>query len=719
MIQPIRLLLLACLLLLLIPFTATAQKRRNAEIITIAAPPKNEPAVAVINGEQIPLKFYNALLQDRISYEGEGSLTQSSEDALFMQLVDGELLRQEAERRKITVTRDEALKQLLNDPPQYLKDVFTDERGDFKREIFRQVVQKPELIASIAAPGAPADSVIARWKGDIDKVIRFIQTSELRRRVADALYREKPLSANEIRNRYFAERTHVDGSFIRVLHSTIPDSLIPINAVEARVWYEQHLEDYRVPPSRTVGSLILPITPLPKDSAAVRKRINDAQRTIESTPLAERPAVVSEILRGLLPNRIMPDQPLLMTQIPEDLRDTVRHARPGTLIGPIYQQGEAILFYVDAVVPVRDTVLRARHILLRVQSNDAEGDSTNHTLIMALKENIPNDSVFIEAAKVYSQDGTNTKGGDLGYFERGKMLREFDSAAFAAPVGQVVGPLRTTYGYHLIRLTDRLTEGYVLRELRFPITPSEEARQIVERDLQRYVTALRTNQPVADIVAELHGLYHDIVTDTSVVRRLEPYGDALAANRFAFNATVGDVGVVQLPYDRLMAIKLLKVWPDGVLPFDLIPNWPIAHARRARQLEILAPRLKRAADSITPSMLLGPLRDLAPMAEVFILNNQLVSTPPDEPTTILDSLVAITQAGKISGPVRGTHGYYFLRVLSRAAPTDADYKRDTKSFTENYKGRYQNELVEKKLKELRSYATVDDMRSERVEMRQQ
>jgi hypothetical protein len=206
MIQPVRLLLLSCLLVLFVPFTATAQKRRGA-----APAPKNEPAVAIINGEQIPLKFYNALLQDRINYEGEGSLTQSSEDALFMQLVDAELLRQEAQRRKITVTRDEAMKQLLNDPPQYLKEVFTDENGDFKREIFRQVVQKPELIASIAAPGAPADSVIARWKADIDKVVRFIQNSQLRRHSQPLLRR-----ADECR-RVLYPRASFD-------HSRQPDS---------------------------------------------------------------------------------------------------------------------------------------------------------------------------------------------------------------------------------------------------------------------------------------------------------------------------------------------------------------------------------------------------------------------------------------------------------------------------------------------------------------
>ncbi len=55
----------------------------------------------------------------------------------------------------------------------------------------------------------------------------------------------------------------------------------------------------------------------------------------------------------------------------------------------------------------------------------------------------------------YSQDATNNKkGGDLGYFARGRMVAAFDSAAFAGKVGDIVGPVKTRYGYHVIKIDD-------------------------------------------------------------------------------------------------------------------------------------------------------------------------------------------------------------------------------------------------------------------------
>jgi parvulin-like peptidyl-prolyl isomerase len=62
------------------------------------------------------------------------------------------------------------------------------------------------------------------------------------------------------------------------------------------------------------------------------------------------------------------------------------------------------------------------------------------------------------AAK-YSEDQTTaSKGGSLGYFYRGRMVAEFDSVAFSTPPGQIVGPVSTKYGYHVIRVEDRIPE---------------------------------------------------------------------------------------------------------------------------------------------------------------------------------------------------------------------------------------------------------------------
>ena len=60
----------------------------------------------------------------------------------------------------------------------------------------------------------------------------------------------------------------------------------------------------------------------------------------------------------------------------------------------------------------------------------------------------------------YSQDVTNNqKGGDLGYFPKGQMVPPFDSAAFNAEIGDIVGPVETRFGFHIIKIEDKKPES--------------------------------------------------------------------------------------------------------------------------------------------------------------------------------------------------------------------------------------------------------------------
>lgn len=58
---------------------------------------------------------------------------------------------------------------------------------------------------------------------------------------------------------------------------------------------------------------------------------------------------------------------------------------------------------------------------------------------------------FAKLAEQYSIDGTRKRGGDLGFFGHGEMVREFEQAAFALEVGQVSPVIRTQFGYHIIK----------------------------------------------------------------------------------------------------------------------------------------------------------------------------------------------------------------------------------------------------------------------------
>lgn len=66
-----------------------------------------------------------------------------------------------------------------------------------------------------------------------------------------------------------------------------------------------------------------------------------------------------------------------------------------------------------------------------------------------------NGSDFAELAKEYSLDGSASRGGNLGFFPRGRMVKPFEEAAFALQVGEISEPVKTDFGYHIIKVTDR------------------------------------------------------------------------------------------------------------------------------------------------------------------------------------------------------------------------------------------------------------------------
>ena len=88
--------------------------------------------------------------------------------------------------------------------------------------------------------------------------------------------------------------------------------------------------------------------------------------------------------------------------------------------------------------------IRASHILVE-----------KHSQALKVLEELKKGVDFKDLARKYSQCPSKKRGGDLGFFGRLQMVKEFEQAAFALKVGEVSQPVKTQFGYHIIKRTGK------------------------------------------------------------------------------------------------------------------------------------------------------------------------------------------------------------------------------------------------------------------------
>ncbi|HET6465186.1 MAG TPA: peptidylprolyl isomerase [Nitrospiria bacterium] len=134
--------------------------------------------------------------------------------------------------------------------------------------------------------------------------------------------------------------------------------------------------------------------------------------------------------------------------------------------------------------------VRASHIL--VEKEEAAKD---------LKQQLNAGADFAELARKFSKDGrSGPAGGDLGYFTKARMIPEIANAAFILPVNAVSEPVKSSYGYHLIKVTDA-REAKRFEELPTPVL--EDVKRAV---LQEEIQALRNANAVTVNTGKLNQL---------------------------------------------------------------------------------------------------------------------------------------------------------------------------------------------------------------------
>lgn len=214
-------------------------------------------------------------------------------------------------------------------------------------------------------------------------------------------------------------------------------------------------------------------------------------------------------------------------------------------------------------VPSRANV----HVVVLDKTPTAADTTAAAELAEAIVQELADGGDFADiAARESSDQATANVGGELGVFPKNYMTPPFDSTVFAAPIGQVAGPVRSTFGWHVIEVQDRwAADSAQARHILIPVARTDES-EIELLTLADSVEELGEAMPLqqAAAAAGLASTTMDIAQDFPFIVGAGQVSEG--ADWIFEEAAPGDVSPVFETATAFYAIELVSVQPEGVLP---------------------------------------------------------------------------------------------------------------------------------------------------------
>lgn len=330
---------------------------------------------------------------------------------------------------------------------------------------------------------------------------------------------------------------------------------------------------------------------------------------------------------------------------------------------------------------------RVQHILFRVEANaTAPEQAAAEKKARDVAARLRAGADFAALAKEHSQDpGSAANGGDLGFFEREQTVPEFEQAIFSTPVGTITDPVKTIYGYHVIRVNQKRAGGYkpfaeVRDQIAQQLTESRAAEVARER-IAQVKGRIDQARPRSD--ADLMNFANDVVSfnDTLWFGRTDPIagiGRSPALNDWAFKAKVGEIGS-QLDTSRGPIIPYLSATrPAGVSPLEEVSQRVEMDLRRQKAREEAKRRLEAVFATAKTVAATGKQLSLEPV-EASVSRTGILTGLSGNVQSLIEAALS-SEAGAVKGPLVVDQGAVVFEVTERKKFDPEDFARNKDSM---------------------------------------
>ena len=597
--------------------------------------------IAVVNGSPIPYeKFQRSMEQQRQQFQQRygGDITPQMEEMIrqraYDQLVNQQLLQQKMDELGIAVTNAEIEQMVFGQNPHpIIRRQFADSTGQINYQLLRNIASNPESKA--------------QWL----RLEQFLRQQRRQQKMSSLAQATVHVSEADVKDYYWRQNAQASVDYVAQRYASVPNDSIQVTESDLRSYYENNKEDFKREKTLSLQYATLSKVPTAQDTAAVMQDLENlrdrfATAETDSTFLQRNASERSYTAEYQTPN-----------QMEAAVADSVfANPEPGRIVGPVVANNLVHLVKVRDVQPAEQTYVHARHILLETD----EPDPSLLSRLQTIRDSIANGQAsFEQMARRYSDDGSASQGGDLGWFGRGQMADAFEQAAFDAQPGELVGPVESEFGYHLIRVEARASEAVQIADLAYDLSPGQATLTDLETQLADLAYFAEESGNFQEEAQRLEMDMQEVQVEAGQTS-IPGIGQSRALANFTETAQSGEISEVVELDDQFAVVHVNEITPEGYRSFESVKSQIRPRVVLQKKRAILADRMRRALQqngfSALPTALNTQMRS---KADVAYSTETIpgIGTDPSFAGTVFG-----LDEGQTSSVVEGENAAYVVRV---------------------------------------------------------
>lgn len=428
---------------------------------------------------------------------------------------------------------------------------------------------------------------------------------------------------------------------------SIPDSSVKVSSSDLKDYYAKHKKMFEQEVGRDLEYVVFDVKPSKTDFEKVNKFVADAEKEFMT---AENPAQYAQNNS----DKGFDEKYHAKGELSAKLDSFAFGGSTSSFLKPYYDGTSFIMARISSIRMMPDSV-KARHILV---TSEATADS--------IAKAIKGGANFAELAKKYSSDkGSAEKGGDLGWFRQGMMVKSFNDTAFNAAVG-ATKLVHSQFGVHVLQVTERgaASKRVQLAVVERQVSPSSETVQAAYNSANRFVADCKSYEDFNKKVMETKQNKRVASRLRSTERNITGLTKPREIIRWAFDAKKGEVSKVFDLKDQFVVAVVTGVREKGIAPLEQVKSDVEYYVKREKKGEILAKKMSDALNGVSSIDQLAQKLGTQPAdANDIAFSSYIVPNVGIEPALI--AAATSVKPNVVSKPVIGTNGVYVIQQTGK------------------------------------------------------